>query len=113
MEARRLNGTCHDRYRRHYSRTELNAGGRNFKSWDAYKRRVNSAKSRVEVDYSNLNIFRYPGEENMLLMQYEQRYRSSNLNIDSPKELYWRHSDAGWRIVHEGNRKISTRLAKN
>lgn len=102
----------HDRYRSHYSRTELNAGGRAFKAWDAYKRRINSAKSRVSVDYSNLSIFQYPGEEDMLLMQYEQKYRSNNLNIDSSKELYWRKSGATWQIVYEGNRKLPTALAK-
>jgi murein L,D-transpeptidase YafK len=102
----------HDRYRSHYSRTKLNAGGRGFKAWDSYKRRVNSAKSYVDINYSNLSIFQYPGEKDLLLMQYEQTYRSSNLNVDSPKEIYWRKSDAIWQIVHEGNRKLPTALAK-
>lgn len=102
----------HDRYRSHYSRTELSAGGRGFKTWDAYKRRINSAKSRVEVEFSNLSIFTYPGEEDLLLMQYDQEYRSNNLNIDSPKELYWRKSGAIWQIVYEGNRKLPAKLAK-
>ena len=103
----------HDRYRSHYSRTELNASGRAFKAWDAYKRRVNSNKSHVQVEYQNLSIFTYPGEENLLLMQYDQKYRSSNINVDSSKEIFWRKSDTSWQIVHEGNRKLPpTRLAK-
>jgi hypothetical protein len=59
---------------------------------------------RYRVEYSRLNIFNYPGEENLMLMQFEQSYRSNNLNVDSPKELYRRNTEANWHIVYEGNR---------
>ena len=98
----------HERYRRHYSRTELDAYGRDFRSWDGHKRWVNRNKTRIEVEYSNLNVFSYPGEDNLMLMQYEQRYRSNNLDIDSPKELYWRKADGRWQIVYEGKRSYPT-----
>ena len=39
-----------------------------------------------------------------MLMQFEQSYRSNNLNVDSPKELYRRNTEANWHIVYEGNR---------
>lgn len=93
----------HERYRRHYSRTGLDAYGRDFKSWDGHKRWVNRNKTWVEVEYSKLNIFNYPGEEDLILMQFEQSYRSNNLSVDSPKEIYWRKNDALWQIVYEGN----------
>jgi len=38
-------------------------------------------------------------------MQYDQTYSSSNLNTDSPKELYWQKQDSRWKIVYEGTRK--------
>jgi hypothetical protein len=88
----------HERYRRHYSRVELDAYGSDFKSW------VNRNKTWIDVEYSRLNIFNYPGEENLMLMQFEQSYRSNNLNVDSPKELYRRNTEANWHIVYEGNR---------
>jgi len=94
----------HERYRRHYSRTELDAYGRDFKSWDGHKRWVNRNKTWVDVEYSNLNVFVYPGEDNLILMQYEQSFRSNNLNLDSPKELYWRKNGDNWQIVFEGKR---------
>ena len=103
----------HERYRRHYSRTGLNAGGREFASWDAHKRRVNAGKTRIEVDYSNLSIFNYPGEDSLLLMQYRQHYRSNNYDVDSPKEIYWRKRGADWKIVHEGNRRLPAAVAQN
>ncbi len=96
----------HENYRRHYSQSEFNASGRDFDSWDQYKRRVNLQKTWIRVEYSKLNIFTYPGEQDLLLMQFDQSYRSSNLNLDSPKEIFWRKSDRGWQIVYEGNRRL-------
>ena len=39
-----------------------------------------------------------------MLMQFVQNYRSNNLNVESPKELFWRKGVANWQIVYEGNR---------
>jgi len=94
----------HQRYASHYSRTELDAYGRNFKQWDGHKRWVSRNKTWLKVGYSNLNIFRYPGEDNLLLMQFEQSYRSNNFDVNSAKEIYWRLDDERWQIVYEGNR---------
>ena len=96
----------HDSYRRHYSQTELDAYGRDFDAWDEYKRWVNRAKTWIEVGYRRLNVFNYPGERDLLLMQFEQSYRSNNHNVESSKELYWRKRDAHWRIVYEGERRL-------
>ena len=94
----------HERYREHYSRDGLNAYGRDFKSWDGHKRWINRNKTWIEVEYSQLSIFNYPGETDLMLMQYAQNYRSNNLEIISPKELYWRKQQDRWQIVHEGQR---------
>ncbi len=96
----------HQRYASHYSRTELDAYGRNFKQWEGYKRWVNRNKTEVKVDYSNLNIFVYPGEDNLMLMQFEQSYRSNNFDVDTAKEVYWRQVDERWQIVYEGTRNF-------
>jgi len=106
----------HERYSHHYSRTELDAYGRNFKRWDSHKRWVSRKKTWIEIEYSKLNIFNYPGEDNLMLMQFEQSYSSNNLSVDSPKELYWRESDQQWRIVYEGERsfpKSKTTIVEN
>ena len=94
----------HDKYRQHYSRVNLDAYGRDFVSWDGHKRWINRDKTWIEVDYSKLSIFNYPGEDDLLLMQFDQTYRSNNLNIEAPKEIYWRKSDQQWKIVYEGIR---------
>jgi murein L,D-transpeptidase YafK len=94
----------HDRYRQNYSQTDYQAHGRSFKNWDRYKRRLNSAKTRIKVEYSDLNIFNYPGEQNLVLMQFAQKYQSNNLDLESNKELYWLKAGDKWQIVYEGTR---------
>ena len=106
----------HEKYRRHYSQSELDAYGRDFISWDNHKRWVNGNKTWIDVEYSKLSIFNYPGEDNLMLMQFEQSYRSNNLNVESPKELYWRNTGTNWQIVYEGNRRfpsIENTIVKN
>ena len=106
----------HERYRQHYSREALTAYGRNFKEWDAHKRWVNRNKTYVKVEYNNLNVFNYPGEENLVLVQFEQNYASNNFNLKSPKELYWRRQSQQWQIVYEGTRtfpKLDTDTVEN
>ena len=96
----------HEKYRRHYSRDGLSAYGRDFKRWDSHKRWINRNKTWIQVEYDKLSIFNYPGEDGLMLMQFEQSYRSNNLSINSPKELYWRDTGKQWQIVHEGERSF-------
>ena len=106
----------HERYRNNYSQANYQAHGRNFKNWDNNKRRLNSVKTRINVDYSELNIFNYPGEQNLVLMQFRQQYESNNLDLQSNKELYWHKAGANWQIVYEGVRTLPTpakKLAQN
>ncbi len=106
----------HERYRRHYSQQEFLAYGRDFKSWDGHKRWVSRKKTYINVEYSNLNVFNYPGEEDLVLMQYQQNYASNNLKLTSSKEVYWHKTDEQWQIVYEGTRtfpKPSTDIVEN
>ena len=106
----------HKRYSSHYSKTDFNAYGRDYKTWDGHKRWVNRNKKGVSVEYTNLNIYRYPGEDNLITMQYDQSYHSNNLDLASPKELYWRLQNQKWLIVYEGVReyqKDEDRLVEN
>jgi len=97
----------HQLYTQHYSKTDLQADGRDYKQWEGHKRWVNRDRNNVRVEYSNLNIYKYPGEENLVLMHYDQVYQSNNLNIDSPKELFWKKQSNGWKIVYEGIRNFT------
>jgi len=55
-------------------------------------------------------------DECLMLMQFDQNYRSNNLNVESTKELYWRLTGSSWKIVYEGNRNfpsIENKIVKN
>jgi murein L,D-transpeptidase YafK len=96
----------HAVYRQHYSQTGYFSYGRDFKSWDGYKKWVNRDKTDVKVEYNNLSMFNYPGEDNLILMQFAQSYRSNNLDLESVKEMYWQKTDNRWQIVYEATRSF-------
>ena len=51
---------------------------------------------------SELSLVDYPGEEDMVLARFHQRYESSNFRASGWKEQLWRKEDSGqWRIVFE------------
>lgn len=91
----------HERLMTHYSSNYL-VDGRNYKQISAHKKWVNRKKEYVRLEYSNLSIFKYPGETGLRLFQFTQDYKSNNYNSVSEKELYWiKDEDAVWRIVFE------------
>ncbi len=96
-----------DRYLSHYSRSQFLGDGRDFKAFAGHKRWVNRNKQDIRIEFGNLAIYRYPGERNLVLMEYDQDYRSNILNVASPKELYWRIEGDDWKIVQEGVRKLA------
>jgi murein L,D-transpeptidase YafK len=91
----------HNKLMTHYSSDYL-VDGRNLKQIAGHKKWVNRKKEYVHMEYSNLNIFQYPGESNLRLLQFTQDYKSNNYNSVTEKELYWIKDDDGiWRIVFE------------
>lgn len=77
---------------------------RDLQEWSIYKRRVNSTKSFIKIDISEMSVIEYPGEENLVAVRFYQRYESSNFNWQGWKHLLWRRDDGGdWRILYEGN----------
>ena len=92
-----------DNYLGHYS-TQFNADGKRFEDWSALKRRVNAAKNFVKVDISDLSIFEYslsPDAPPMMIVTFEQDYRSSNNNSKMKKRQYWQREQGQWKIVYE------------
>lgn len=90
-----------DKYLRHYSKN-FSAPGQNFRSWSDQKRQVNASKSWVKVKLSNVSIFSYPGNGNMMVVTFEQDYTSNNLKNQMRKRQYWRLENNEWKIFFEG-----------
>lgn len=66
------------------------------------KKQVNASKTKIEVDLSNVSIFRYPGEDEMVKVTFNQNYSSNNYEAEDRKTQYWQRNDEGkWQIVLE------------
>jgi murein L,D-transpeptidase YafK len=67
------------------------------------KRLVNSGKSWVKVNLSNVSIFTYPNQPGLVVVNFEQDYSSNNLSNRMNKRQYWMKRDNKWQIVYEGS----------
>lgn len=72
-------------------------------AWESYKRRIHRHKKFIDVKISNLSVFDYPGEENLISVRYYQAYKSSNYRWNGWKEQLWKNVDGDWKIVYEGD----------
>ena len=75
---------------------------KDLEDWRRYKTRIHQSKKFVEVKISDLSLLAYPGEKNVALARFYQKYASSNFNAAGWKEQLWRKEDNGqWRIIFE------------
>jgi murein L,D-transpeptidase YafK len=89
-----------DRYLSHYS-GRFREGEGSYDAWKARKKKVNSGKTWIKVGVEDLSVFAYPGAEPMMMVTFEQDYRSSNLSNRTTKRQYWVREGPAWRILHE------------
>jgi murein L,D-transpeptidase YafK len=89
-------------YLRHYSK-EYSGLGKDYDSWVEYKRRVNPSKKFIKVNLTDTSIFLYPGEDQLMVVTFDQDYASDNFHKKFTKRQYWRkENDGQWRIIYEG-----------
>lgn len=89
------------RYIQHYSKT-FKAGKTDFSQWYLHKQRVNKNKKFIQVTTEDLSILKHP-EDDILVVTFQQHYKSDNYSSVSYKRQYWKHeSDGQWRIIFEG-----------
>ncbi|HEY5293048.1 MAG TPA: L,D-transpeptidase family protein, partial [Burkholderiales bacterium] len=60
-----------ERYLTHYSK-KFSADRENFSDWGQHKRQVNSGKSWIKLNLSNFSMFRNPGEEELVVVTFDQ-----------------------------------------
>lgn len=91
-----------ERYLDFYSK-DFFAKDRDFKRWAEEKRRVQARKIPAEITLSNISMFRYPSdEESMVVVNFEQEYKSKNLDDRIRKRQYWVLENKRWKILYEG-----------
>ncbi len=90
-----------ERFLRHYSK-RFQGSGQNFDQFAAQKRQVNAGKEWIKVKADNLSVFRNPGKEEVVVVTFDQDYRSNNLSNVMKKRQYWVREDGKWKIIYEG-----------
>ncbi len=89
------------RYLSHYSH-QFSAGGQNFTQFAEQKRSVNAGKEWIKLELKNLSVFRNPGKDEVVVVTFDQDYRSNNLNNRMKKRQYWVREGGQWKIIYEG-----------
>lgn len=90
-----------ERYLSHYSHSFRNNEG-GFDRWAEQKRAVAAGKKWIKVNLDKVSVFRSPGKEDLVVVTFEQDYRSNNLSNVLKKRQYWLKEGGRWKIVYEG-----------
>lgn len=85
---------------------EFTTEGMNRKAFAVHKQRVNAQKKFIDVQLSDISLYRYPGSDDQLMLaEFTQHYRSDNYKLDSRKQQFWKRDDNGkWKIFREESR---------
>ncbi|MEO8331904.1 MAG: L,D-transpeptidase family protein [Gallionella sp.] len=90
-----------DAYLGHYAQ-EFSSGSQDYPAWAKQKQLVNSAKSWIKVNLTNLSVFTYPQQPDLVVVNFEQDYNSNNLSNRMKKRQYWIKQNNRWQIIYEG-----------
>ena len=91
-----------ERYLAHYSK-RFKSGEQDFAEFAAQKTQVNTGKEWIKLKIDNLSVFRNPGKEEVVVVTFDQDYRSNNLNNQMKKRQYWLRESDQWKIIYEGS----------
>ena len=90
-----------DAYLKHYAR-DFKGDGMNLRQWSDRKRQVNAGKAWIKLAFTNMSMFRYPGKDELVVVTFDQDYKSNNLSNVMKKRTYWHKQGGQWKIVDEG-----------
>ena len=90
-----------DAYLKHYA-SDFSSNNMDYSAWANQKQLVNKSKSWIKVNLANVSIFTYPEQPNMVVVDFDQDYGSSNLSNRMKKRQYWIKQDNRWQIIYEG-----------
>jgi murein L,D-transpeptidase YafK len=88
-------------YLKHYA-SNFSSGSADYSAWAKQKQLVNSGKSWIKLGISNVSVFAYPDQPNMVVVSFEQDYNSNNLANKMKKRQYWIKQKNNWKIIYEG-----------
>lgn len=95
-------------YLSHYSKNFFSQDG-NYAAWADYKTRIQASKPEVNIALANMSMFSYPtatsdvdSEKKIVVVDFEQDFRSNNLQNKMRKRQYWLLENNTWKIIYEG-----------
>lgn len=88
-------------YLGHYAH-DFSTGSQNLNAFSEQKRLVNSGKTWIKVGLTNLSVFTYPNQPDLVVVDFEQEYDSNNLSNRMHKRQYWQKRQNKWQIIYEG-----------
>jgi murein L,D-transpeptidase YafK len=92
-----------DQYLGHYANAFF-SNDMNLKQWADYKRKIQASKPNVDIKLTNISAFKYPNSvQNMVVVTFDQSFRSNALNNKMRKRQYWIMENQSWKIVYEGS----------
>ena len=89
------------RYLSHYAR-QFKSADQDLGAWTASKKKVSEGKNWIKLKLNNVSVLRNPGKEDLMVVNFEQDYRSNNLKNLMRKTQYWIRENGRWRIAYEG-----------
>ena len=88
-------------YLEHYAR-DFSSDSLDYQAWAKQKQLVNSAKTWIKVNLSDLSMFTSPEQPGLVVVNFEQDYNSNNLSNRMKKRQYWIKKNNRWKIIYEG-----------
>jgi murein L,D-transpeptidase YafK len=90
-------------YLAHYTSDFFYSDG-GLPQWSSYKRQIQAAKPKVNINLTDISMFTYPGaKKNMVVVDFEQEYISPALRNTMKKRQYWVQENGQWKILYEGS----------
>ena len=91
-----------DQYLSHYSQKFFYSGG-GFQKWAHHKRGVQASKPKITININDISMFSYPNfDQPIVVVDFEQNFKSVNLQNKMFKRQYWLHENNQWKIIYEG-----------
>ena len=90
-----------DKYLSHYSE-RFASGRQDLRAWSAHKRNVNAGRTWIKIGLSRVSMLRYPRERDVVVVTFDQDYRSAGLANVMRKRQYWVKEGDRWKILYEG-----------
>lgn len=90
-----------ERYLSHYS-NDFRSDRHDYAAWADQKRRVAASREWIKVGLDKMSLFRSPGRDDLVVVTFEQDYRSNGLSDRMRKRQYWVKEGGRWKIAYEG-----------